>query len=154
MAVYTLNMLGMALEIAQHNHVYEDIASKFFEHFLYIAHALNSLAGEDGLWDDEDGFYYDVLKLDDGSAVPLKVRSLVGLLPLFAVAVGHAGMGLRIPEFRARMLWFLEHSSPLLCSNVAALDHEGYEGRLLLAVVNRERLERILARAHSTRNIS
>jgi hypothetical protein len=146
MAVYTLNMLAMALEIAQHNHVYEDIASKFFEHFLYIAHALNSLAGEDGLWDDEDGFYYDVLKLDDGSAVPLKVRSLVGLLPLFAVAVGNAGMGLRIPEFRARMLWFLEHS-PSLCSNVAALDHEGYEGRLLLAVVNHERLERILARA-------
>jgi len=146
MAVYTLNLLAMALEIAQQNHVYEDIASKFFEHFLYIAHSLNSLAGQDGLWDDEDGFYYDVLKLEDGRAVPLKVRSLVGLLPLFAVAVGERGMGLRIPEFRARLLWFLENS-PSLCANVASLDSEGFDGRLLLSVVNHERLERILARA-------
>ncbi len=146
MAVYTLNLLAMALEIAQHNHVYEDIASKFFEHFLYIAHSLNSLAGEDGLWDDEDGFYYDVLKLDDGRAVPLKVRSLVGLLPLFAIAVGERGMGLRIPDFRARLLWFVENS-PALCANVGSLDSEGFDGRLLLSVVNHERLERILARA-------
>jgi len=146
MAVYTLNLLAIALELAQDNHVYEDIASKFFEHFLYIAHALNNLAGEDGLWDDEDGFYYDVLKLDDGSAVPLKVRSLVGLLPLLAIAVGERGMGLRVPGFRERLTWFIENS-PSLCSNVAALDHEGFDSRLLLAVVGHDRLERILARA-------
>ena len=145
MAVYTLNLLAIALELAQHNHVYEDIASKFFEHFLYIAHALNNLAGEEGLWDEEDGFYYDVLRLDDGTAVPIKVRSLVGLLPLLAVAVGQRGMALRIPEFRERLIWFVENS-PTLCDNVA-LDEGGYEGRLLLAVVGRERLQRILARA-------
>ncbi|HEU5479101.1 MAG TPA: hypothetical protein VFU90_04670, partial [Candidatus Tumulicola sp.] len=106
MAVYTLNLLAISLELAQHNHVYEDIASKFFEHFLYIAHALNNLAGDEGLWDEEDGFYYDVLKLDDGTAIPIKVRSLVGLLPLLAVAVGERGMALRIPGFRERMIWF------------------------------------------------
>ncbi|HEY1653601.1 MAG TPA: hypothetical protein VGF86_00640 [Candidatus Tumulicola sp.] len=145
MAVYTLNLLAISLELAQHNHVYEDIASKFFEHFLYIAHALNNLAGEEGLWDEEDGFYYDVLKLDDGTAVPIKVHSLVGLLPLLAVAVGQRGMALRIPGFRERLVWFV-NNSPSLCENVA-LDEEGYDGRLLLAVVGRDRLERILARA-------
>jgi hypothetical protein len=146
MAVYTLNLLAIALELAQHNHVYEDIASKFFEHFLYIAHALNNLAGDEGLWDEEDGFYYDVLKLDDGSTIPIKVRSLVGLLPLLAVTVGEPGMGLRIPDFRRRLIWFVENSQQL-CSNVAALDREGYNGRLLLAVVGQDRLERVLARA-------
>ncbi|HKU81755.1 MAG TPA: hypothetical protein VJP76_06250, partial [Candidatus Tumulicola sp.] len=146
MAVYTLNLLAISLELAQQDHVYEDIASKFFEHFLYIAHALNNLAGADGLWDEEDGFYYDVLKLDDGRALPLRVQSLVGLLPLLAVAVGERGMGLRIPAFRDRLVWFVENS-PELCANVAALDAEGYQGRLLLAVVGHERLERILARA-------
>ncbi|MBV8373758.1 MAG: glucosidase, partial [Candidatus Eremiobacteraeota bacterium] len=146
MAVYTLNLLAISLELAQHNHVYEDIASKFFEHFLYIAHALNNLAGEEGLWDEEDGFYYDVLKLDNGAAIPIKIRSIVGLLPLLAVAVGERGMGLRIPQFRTRLMWFVENS-PQLCANVAALDREGYEGRLLLAVVGSDRLERILARA-------
>ncbi|MGA8534854.1 MAG: hypothetical protein WB615_12170 [Candidatus Tumulicola sp.] len=146
MAVYTLNLLAISLELAQHNHVYEDIASKFFEHFLYIAHALNNLAGDEGLWDEEDGFYYDVLKLDDGSAIPIKIHSLVGLLPLLAIAVGERGMGMRIPNFRERLIWFVENS-PQLCSNVAALDQEGYDGRMLLAVVGQSQLERILARA-------
>jgi hypothetical protein len=146
MAVYTLNLLAISLELAQHDHVYEDIASKFFEHFLYIAHALNNLAGDEGLWDEEDGFYYDVLKLDNGTAIPIKIRSVVGLLPLLAVAVGESGTGLRLPGFRSRLIWFIENS-PQLCSNVAALDQAGREGRMLLAVVRQDRLERILGRA-------
>ncbi|MBV8489114.1 MAG: glucosidase, partial [Candidatus Eremiobacteraeota bacterium] len=147
MCVYTLNLLQIAMELALENNVYEDIASKFFEHFLYIAHALNGLIGPDeGLWDAEDGFYYDVLKLDDGTMIPLKINSLVGLLPLLAIAVGEAGIGLKLPEFRDRLIWFVMNS-PKLCGNVAALDREGYNGRLLLSVVGPERLERILARA-------
>ncbi|HTU80673.1 MAG TPA: hypothetical protein VMF61_01000 [Candidatus Acidoferrales bacterium] len=147
MCVYTLNLLAIALELAMENHVYEDIASKFFEHFLYIAHALNALIGPDeGLWDGEDGFYFDVLKLDDGTVIPLKVHSMVGLLPILAVAVAERGMGLQLPEFRKRVLWFMENSRQLT-SNVAALDEPGYEGRLLLAVVGKERLREILARA-------
>jgi hypothetical protein len=147
MCVYTLNLCAIALELALENHVYEDIASKFFEHFLYIAHALNGLIGpEEGLWDAEDGFYYDVLKLDDGTTIPIKVHSVVGLLPLLAIAVGEAGVGVNLPEFRDRLIWFIANS-PKLCGNVAALDHEGYNGRLLLSVVGPERLEQILARA-------
>ena len=146
MCVYTLNLAAIALELAQHNHVYEDIASKFFEHFLYIAHALNNLIGdEEGLWDGEDGFYYDVLKLDGGRTIPIKIHSLVGLLPLLAVAVGEKGMALRLPEFRERMAWFIENSKDLT-SNVAALDQPGYEQRLMLAVLDRERIEKICAR--------
>ncbi len=147
MCVYTLNLLAIALELAQENHVYEDIASKFFEHFLYIAHALNGLIGpEEGLWDAEDGFYYDVLKLDDGTTIPLKVHSVVGLLPLLALAVGQKGLADRLPEFRERLVWFVENS-PKLVSNVAVLDEGGFDGRLLLSVVNPYRLEKILARA-------
>ena len=147
MAVYTLNLLAISLELAQENHVYEDIASKFFEHFLYIAHALNTVIGSDGdgLWDAEDGFYYDVLKLDNGATIPLKVQSMVGLLPMIAIAVGEEGMALRLPGFRDRLVWFITNS-PELVANVAALDSEGYNGRLLLSVVGHDRLERILAR--------
>ena len=88
MAMYSLNLMRIALELAQDNHVYEDIATKFFEHFLYIAEAMNNIGGEGiGLWDEEDEFYYDVLHLPDGDRVPLKVRSMVGLIPLFAVEV-------------------------------------------------------------------
>jgi hypothetical protein len=85
MAMYSLNLMRIALELAQHNHVYEDIATKFFEHFLHIAEAMTNAGDGMGLWNDEDGFYYDVLNLPDGRMVPLKVRSMVGLIPLFAV---------------------------------------------------------------------
>ena len=86
MAMYCLNMLAIAMELARDDPAYEDVASKFWEHFLYIAHAMNH-RGDDGigLWDEEDGFFYDVLHLPDGDAMPLKVRSMVGLIPLFAV---------------------------------------------------------------------
>jgi hypothetical protein len=146
MAVYTLNMLAIALELAQENGVYEDIASKFFEHFLYIANAMNNLAGDGGgLWDEEDGFYYDVLKLEGGSAIPLRLKSLVGLLPLLAVAIGQTGMALRLPEFRKRLLWFVENSKELT-ANVATLEEEGQDGSRLLAVVGPERIGKILTR--------
>ena len=86
MAMYCLNLMRIALELAQHNHVYEDIATKFFEHFLYIAEAMTNIGGEGiGLWDEEDQFFYDELNLSDGTIIPLKVRSMVGLIPLFAV---------------------------------------------------------------------
>ena len=84
--MYCLNLMRIALELAQHNPVYEDIATKFFEHFLYIAEAMTNIGGDGiGLWDEEDEFYYDVLHLPDGDGVPLQVRSMVGLIPLFAV---------------------------------------------------------------------
>jgi hypothetical protein len=84
--MYSLNLMRIALELAQHNHVYEDIATKFFEHFLDIAKAMTNIGGQGiGLWDEEDGFYYDVLNLPNGMMIPLKVRSMVGLIPLFAV---------------------------------------------------------------------
>ncbi len=81
--MYCLNLMRIALELARHNHVYEDIATKFFEHFLYIAEAMTNIGGEGiGLWDEEDQFFYDELNLSDGSIIPLKVRSMVGLIPL------------------------------------------------------------------------
>src|SRR5690348_10219539 len=86
MAMYALNLMRIALELALHNRTYEDIATKFFEHFLHIAEAMNNLAGEGiGLWHERDGFFYDVLSLPDGAALPLEIRSMVGLIPLFAV---------------------------------------------------------------------
>ena len=86
MGVYTLNMLAIAIELAMHNNVYEDIAIKFFEHFLYIADAMNHLGGS-GLWNHEDGFYYDMLMLDNGQKMPMRIHSMVGLLPLLAVEI-------------------------------------------------------------------
>ena len=86
--MYSLNLMRIALELALNDHVYEDIASKFFEHFLYIAEAMTNIGGDGiGLWDEEDEFYYDVLHLPDGERIPLRVRSMVGLIPLFAVEV-------------------------------------------------------------------
>ena len=88
MAMYTLNLLRIALELAEHDHVYEDIALKFFEHFLFIAGAMEHASGDgSGLWDETDEFYYDVLNLPDRTVMPLKVRSMVGLIPMFAVEV-------------------------------------------------------------------
>ena len=145
MAVYTLNLTAIAMQLAQDNPVYQDIASKFFEHFLYIAHALNNMIGHEGLWDAEDGFYYDVLKLDDGTMIPLKVHSLVGLLPLLAIAVGERGLALRLPELRERVIWFVENS-PELVSNISAFNSSGHEDRLLVAVCDAARLQQISAR--------
>lgn len=144
MAMYCLNMLKIAIELAQYNPVYEDIASKFFEHFLYIASAMNG-SGEHGLWDPEDQFYYDRLRFPDGRMIPLKVRSLVGLIPLFAVDTLDASVIQNLKGFRRRMEWFLENR-PDLAGNLASLTREGVAERRLLSLVGRDRLRALLKR--------
>jgi len=143
MAVYALDMMAIALELAQHDPAYEDIASKFFEHFLYIAYAINNVDdGQLGLWDERDGFYYDQLVLDGGTFA-LRVRSMVGLLPLLAVETLQPQLLDRLPNFKRRFEWFIEHR-PELAGNVASLESDGVEKRRLLAVLNAGRLGRVL----------
>jgi hypothetical protein len=142
MGVYTLNMLAIAIELAIHNNVYEDIAIKFFEHFLYIADAINHLGGS-GLWNHEDGFYYDMLMLDDGEKIPMRIHSMVGLLPLLAVEIIEPEEFNSLPEFKRRVEWFIAHR-PELARNVASIDETGVGQRRLLSIVSRDRLQRIL----------
>src|SRR5439155_18637505 len=110
MGMYCLNLLQIALELARENSSYQDVANKFFEHFLYIAHAMNDVAGEGlCLWDEADGFYYDILHLPGGKSVPMKLRSMVGLIPLFAVQTLDATIDERFPAFLKRARWFLDN---------------------------------------------
>lgn len=146
MGMYCLNMLTIALELAKENHVYEDIATKFFEHFLYIADAMNKVGEKHTeLWDEEDGFYYDVLNLPSGNQLKLKVRSLVGLIPLFAVQTLDPELLDQLPEFKNRMHWFISHH-PELTHNVACMESCGIGSRRILAICYREKLERILTK--------
>ncbi len=148
MAFYALTMLNIALELAQRpdggvNTAYEDMASKFFEHFVQIADAMNTLGGQ-GLWDEQDGFYYDQI-LDDGNPpVPLRTRSLVGLLPLIAVELLDEQRIAALPGFKKRMDWFLAHRSDLAV-HVSYCRRGGAHGHRLLALPSRERLQRLLA---------
>jgi hypothetical protein len=142
MGMYCLTMLRIAIELTPHDRSYEDIASKFFEHFLYIASAMNRLGGT-GLWDEEDGFYYDRLLMPDGRRIPMKVRSLVGLIPLFAVATLDAQAMDQMPGFKRRMMWFIKHRADL-CFNIASITRPGQEERTLLSLVQPSRLQRIL----------
>jgi hypothetical protein len=145
MAMYCLNMLKIALELATKvDPIFEDVASKFFEHFLFIAAAMNGIR-DGGLWDETDGFFYDKLKLPDGDEKPLRVRSMVGLIPLFAVDTMEQCVIEKLPGFRRRMDWFIKHR-PDLATNVASLSREGMESRRLLSVLVRSRLERVLQR--------
>ncbi|MHA2296820.1 MAG: MGH1-like glycoside hydrolase domain-containing protein [Candidatus Hodarchaeales archaeon] len=144
MAFYCLEMLKIALELALNKPVYEDIASKFFEHFLYIVKAMYHL-GENGtlsLWNEEDGFYYDVLHFPSGGFLPLKVRSMVGLIPLFAVETIERDILDKLPDFTRRMTWFLEHRKDL-AQNVTC-DRKDSEEHLLLSIVNPGQLKSIL----------
>ena len=143
MAFYCGTMLSMALELAREEPAYEDLASKFFEHFVAIVDAMNGLGGM-GLWNEEDGFYYDQLHVD-GRTVPLQVRSMVGLVPLFAVEVLEEDALERLPGFRKRMQWFLENRRDL-ARHIAYLESDGRAAHAhrLLAVPSRERLERVL----------
>jgi len=146
MAFYSLVMLKIALELAQDNPVYQDTASKFFEHFLRIAGAMTD-DYRDGisLWDEPDGFFYDVLHLPDGHAVPLKVRSLVGLMPLLAVETLEHDLVSSLPDFRRRLNWFFENRAYLRDSgNLACVKAPGEGSRRLLSIVNRERLIKTL----------
>ncbi|NJR62360.1 MAG: glucosidase [Cyanobacteria bacterium CRU_2_1] len=144
MGMYSLNLMTIALELAKENPVYEDIATKFFEHFLYIADAMNKIgADQTSLWDDEDGFYYDVLHLPNDQQVRLKVRSMVGLIPLFAVETLEPEILERLPGFKKRVEWFIQHR-PDLRGNVACMEKQGVGARRLLAIAYREKLRRIL----------
>jgi hypothetical protein len=143
MAFYCATMLSMALELAIHDPVYEDLASKFFEHFVAIADAINSLGGA-GLWDDEDGFYYDQLHVD-GRRVPMRIRSIVGLVPLFAVECIDQHVVDRLPAFRKRMQWFLDHREDL-AGHISYMRESTDTGprRRLLAMPAPDRLVRVL----------
>ena len=144
MAMYTLNLLTIALELAREDPAYEDVASKFWEHFLYIAHAMNNL-GEDGvrMWHEEDGFYYDVLHLRDRDPFPMKLRSMVGLIPLFAVETLEPEIVDKLPGFKRRMEWFINNRHDLT-DNVASMESPGRGERRLLAIADPDRLRRIL----------
>ncbi len=144
MGMYCLNMLKIALHLSIENPCYEDIASKFFEHFLYISDAINHHEGS-GLWDEEDGFYYDRLRLANNEHTLLRVRSLVGLVPLFATDTIEQQSIDRHPGFKKRMQWFIENRKDLT-EGIASLTQGGIEERRLLSVVNRKRLERMLQR--------
>ncbi len=143
MAFYCTTMLAIALKLAEREPAYEDMASKFFEHFIAISDAINTLGGT-GLWDEQDGFYYDQLHLD-GHSVPLRVRSMVGLIPLFACEILEANVINKLPGFTRRMNWFLENRKDLArhisCMNPSADDQHTHR---LLAIPSRERLERVL----------
>jgi hypothetical protein len=142
MAMYCLNLLRIALELSRLNRAYEDIASKFFEHFLYISWAMNHVGGK-SLWDEKDGFYYDRLHLTDGTSFLMKVRSMVGLIPLFAVETIDRETLDRLPGFRRRMEWFVVNR-PALSANIAPVTREGVEDRRLLALCHPGRLRRLL----------
>ena len=143
MAMYCLNMLAIALELARQDPAYQDVASKFFEHFVYIAHAVHDL-GDEGinLWDEQDGFYYDVLH-GNGAVHRLTVRSMVGLIPLFAVETLEPEVVDRLPGFKRRMQWFIDNH-PELRRHVEVAEKPGGGARRLLAIVGRAQLPRVL----------
>ena len=144
MGMYCLNMLTIALELAKTNPVYEDIASKFFEHFLYIADAMNHIGNmEDTLWNEKEGFYYDVLHLPDDRQIELKVRSMVGLIPLFAVETLGPETLKQLPNFKKRLDWFIQNR-PDLRQNVACMETKGMQAYRLLAIVSGDKLKRVL----------
>ena len=144
MAMYSLNLLAIALELALEDPAYEDVASKFWEHFLYIAHAINSLGDEKlAMWHSADGFYYDVLCKPDGAQVPLRIRSMVGLIPLFAVQTLETDWVKRFQGFKRRMDWFIDHRQDLT-KYVASMTAEGLGERRLLSIVTPKQLQRVL----------
>jgi hypothetical protein len=146
MALFTQNMAELAVEIATHDRTYEDMAFKFIEHFCYIAAAMNR-PGSNGMWDEEDGFYYDLLRLPDGSATRLKVRSMVGLLPLGATTVVEKWQRDRVPRATAGFLARLRQMPELLQSiHPTGPEHLGVAERGIIALVSAERLRRILSR--------
>ena len=144
MAMYCLNMMAIALELASQSDAYEDVATKFFEHFVYIADAMNNIGEENiELWSEEDGFFYDVLRLSGSGQMQLKVRSMVGLIPLFAVETMEAADFEKLPDFKRRVEWFLNNRKDLT-DWIACLQAPGQAGRRMLSIVNRDRLHRIL----------
>ena len=146
MAMFALNMMRISLELAKTNPSYQDMASKFFEHFLHIAGAMTK-AGKDGisLWDEEDGFYYDVLESSGTHPLKIKIRSMVGLIPLFAVEVIEPELMAQMPEFEKRMNWFLDNQ-PELASLVSRWNEPGVGERRLLSLLRGSRMKKLLKR--------
>lgn len=146
MGMFCVYMLTISLELAQHNRVYQDIATKFFEHFLYIAAAMNNLGG-DGipLWDEQDGFFYDVLSMPQNVQFPLKVRSMVGIIPLFAAMTIEPDLLERLPDFKQRLDWFLTHR-PELAKLVSRWQVGGMQERRLVALLRGHRMKQVLKR--------
>jgi hypothetical protein len=146
MAMYSLNMMRIALELSKENQIYQDMATKFFEHFLYIAEAMfKNGVNEEGLWDDEDEFYYDMLYSDDGRSLSLKLRSMVGLIPLFAVEVLNDEIFLTQKDFASRLNWFLDYR-PDLASLVSRWNEKSTGEKHLLSLLRGKRLTKILVR--------
>jgi len=146
MAMYTLNLLRIAIELAEANPVYEDTATKFFEHFLYIAEAMTQdVCSEGGLWDEADGFFYDALRLPGGWVERMRVRSLVGLIPLLAVEVIDSGVFARLPDFARRLRWFLRYR-PDLASLISRWTEPGAGERHLLSLLRGHRMKALLRR--------
>ncbi|MBI1737472.1 MAG: glucosidase [Candidatus Rokubacteria bacterium] len=144
MGMYCLNMLAIALELARDDAAYENVASKFFEHFVYIAHAIDDRGGDAiGLWDEADGFYYDVLDLPDGRRERMRVRSMVGLIPLFAVETLEPEIVDRLPGFKRRMQWFIDNR-PEFREHVETATAPDGGVRHLLSIVSRPELPRVL----------
>ncbi|MCJ1472212.1 hypothetical protein MMC13_000859 [Lambiella insularis] len=148
MAFYCLSMLNIALELAKHRRIYEDIASKFFEHFILISDAMSFRAdGHDSsLWNDEDGFYYDAISWGGPWKQQLPVRSLVGLIPMFAVLTLEPELINKFPSFKRRMDWFIENRNDVAERNIASMKRRGKDDRLLLSLVSKDRLVKILKR--------
>ncbi|OCH93107.1 hypothetical protein OBBRIDRAFT_750112 [Obba rivulosa] len=146
MAFYCLNMLNMALELAKHNPVYEDIASKFFEHFIFIADAMTYQEGEHeaSLWNEQDGMYYDAVEFGPDDSMQLPVRSLVGLIPLYATLVLEPATINRFPGFKKRLEWFIDNRPEVSERTMANINIKGRGERRLLALVNKDRLVRVL----------
>jgi hypothetical protein len=146
MAMFTLNMLRFSLELAKENPTYQSLATKFFEHFLYIAGAITNVNNEGiTLWDEEDEFYYDVLNLPDRGRVKMKVRSMVGLIPLFAVEVLDPDLIDALPQFAERIRWFLTNR-PELANLISRWEVEGKGQRHLLSLLRGHRMKAILKR--------
>jgi Glycosyl hydrolase family 63 C-terminal domain len=144
MAMYTLNLLAIALELASQDPAYEDVASKFWEHFIYIARAMNHRGNDGvGLWDEMDGFFYDVLRFPDGRKYPMRIRSMVGLIPLFAVETLEPELLDRLPGFKRRLEWFIDNRRDLI-GNVACMRSPGRGERRLLSIVGGDQLRRVL----------
>ncbi|HEY4130785.1 MAG TPA: hypothetical protein VGM50_09210, partial [Gemmatimonadaceae bacterium] len=149
MAMYCLNMLAIAMELAKHDNAYEDVATKFLEHFFSIAHAVNLRESVDGapddLWDEQDEFYYDLLRFADGTKTFIRVRSLVGLIPLLAVTTMDADILAKLPDFCSRLEWFLRWRADLV-GDAASVTRRGEDDRRLFSIVNEARLRAMLRR--------
>lgn len=146
MAMYALNMMRIALELARKESIYDELATKFFDHFLYIAGAMTSIGqNNEGLWDEEDAFFYDQLRMSDGSVQRMRVRTLVGLIPMFAVEVLDDALMKANPAFLNRMVWFQSHR-PDLYHQVSRYDEKGKDEKRLLSLLRGFRLKALLAK--------